>query len=439
MNMTTDTEAANAVTVSAQEDINRHRVVIPADLLTDQDPGADEVSVRFARLDDGEAYSALPGVEGWPTVRGVIRSVYQNTASTTADEPIPCEAGCQVQIVIRRGGGRPAPADAHVLAGGRWRRAALDVVPVREQLFSRSQGLLESDRLARAWVLTAGLGSGGAPVPLGLTQAGVSNHMIVDDDVLEVCNIARHPAGLRHVGRKKVRVVHDMITQINPYATVEARAEAIGWRGLESWRSWVRRADVVIAATGDRTATQVLNRLCIEERKTMIVGGAFRRAYGGQVLVVRPGLGPCYECFLKALPREAQDQEIGGRRQAARVAYSDRPVPIEPGLANDIAPISQMMTKLAIQQLLGGDAGTLASLAEDLTEPWYLWLNRRERDTPYEHLPPLGCGIDGLRIMRWQGIDLPRDPACPACVDLTAGVAASHGVEVDDADAALFG
>ncbi|MEM1355017.1 MAG: ThiF family adenylyltransferase [Planctomycetota bacterium] len=436
MSLMTDTEAA--VATAAQHEEHGCRVVISAGLLNDRDPSADEVLVRFARLDGGEVYSALPGVEGWPTVCGVIRSVEDSVPAGT-EEPPPCGADCHVQILAREGEEPAVPADAFVLAAGRWRRATLDVVPVRDQLFSRSKGLLESDRLSRAWVLTAGLGSGGAPIPLGLSQAGVSNHMIVDDDVLEVCNVARHPAGLRHVGRKKVHVLRDMITQINPYATVETRAEAIGWRNLESWRAWVRRADVVIAATGDRTATQVLNRLCIEKGKTMIVGGAFRRAYGGQVLMVRPGSGPCYECFLRTLPREAKDQEIGGRRQAARIAYADRPVPIEPGLANDIAPISQFMIKLAIQQLIRGHAGSLASLDEDLTAPLFQWFNRRERDTTYERLPPLGCGVNGLRVLRWQGIDLPRDPACPACVDLTAGVAARHDVEVHDADTALFG
>ena len=52
------------------------------------------------------------------------------------------------------------------------------------------------------------------------------------------------------------------------------------------------------------------------------------------------------------LPEQAQDQEISNRRAAEGLAYADRPVAIEPGLSTDIAPISLMVVKLAIQELL---------------------------------------------------------------------------------------
>jgi hypothetical protein len=76
-----------------------------------------------------------------------------------------------------------------------------------------------------------------------------------------------------------------------------------------------------------------------------------------------------------------------------------------------------MVVKLAIQELLRGTETTLRPLDDDLVAPLYLWLNRREPGTQFEKLEPLGFSLGGLRILRWYGIDLKRDPGCPVCGD----------------------
>jgi hypothetical protein len=115
------------------------------------------------------------------------------------------------------------------------------------------------------------------------------------------------------------------------------------------------------------------------------------------------------------LPDRARDQEISNPEQATGIAYSDRPVAIEPGLSTDIAPVSIMTVKLIIQEFVKGTETTLRSLDEDLVAPWYLWLNRREPGTQYQKLGPLEFNVDGIRVLRWYGIDMKPDPACPVC------------------------
>jgi len=77
-------------------------------------------------------------------------------------------------------------------------------------------------------------------------------------------------------------------------------------------------------------------------------------------------------------------------------------------------------------------------LDEDLSAPWYIWLNRREKDTDYERLEPLECNVDGMHVLRWYGVDLPRDTGCPCCGDYVGETAAKDGVEVSGDDAAEF-
>jgi hypothetical protein len=115
------------------------------------------------------------------------------------------------------------------------------------------------------------------------------------------------------------------------------------------------------------------------------------------------------------LPEVDKDKEISSREQADHYSYTYGDGPIEPGLSTDIAPVSIMVVKLVIQELLKGTETTLASLNDDLVAPLFLWLNRRESGTLYEKLKPLEFNISGMHILRWYGMAMERHPECPVC------------------------
>jgi len=66
------------------------------------------------------------------------------------------------------------------------------------------------------------------------------------------------------------------------------------------------------------------------------------------------------------MPDKEADQEISSRENAETIAYSDRPVPIEPGLSLDVAPIGIMAAKLALQELIKDKKSDLHMLDKDL-------------------------------------------------------------------------
>ncbi len=142
--------------------------------------------------------------------------------------------------------------------------------------------------------------------------------------------------------------------------------------------------------------------------------------------------------FINILPEIAEDQEIASPGQALQIAYADRPVAVEPGLATDIAPISIMCVKLGILEMLRGTETTLASLYEDLSSPWFQWLNRREVDTDYAQLPPLESEDGGLRILAWYGIANERNPHCAVCGDFVHSHLATLGKTLAPENIALF-
>ena len=135
----------------------------------------------------------------------------------------------------------------------------------------------------------------------------------------------------------------------------------------------------------------------------------------------------------------ARDREISNVEAANAIAYSDRPVAIEPGLSTDLLPVGLMMAKIAILQLLSDHPTTLDSLRRDLVAPLHLWINRREEGTDYEQLTPLENDVGSMTILRWYGIHIARHKACPACGDFEGALLKRYSLAPESLDLDWFG
>ena len=402
-------------------------IVVAGEVLRSKMEAGSSHYVRFVRRDDGDVYTLLGHEQHVKKVKGSLHFVDGRVALETLGA-----RSDQIRLLIRRkeesSGKESQPKgvlglfqmEGYVRTGDTWTAVPVQIVPFRDDLFARCRGILETDLLAHQTVSVIGLGSGGSFIVHELAKTGIMEWYLVDHDRLEVGNLMRHIAGLSEIGRYKTRIMADVIREKNPYAKIQTWEVKVDHENKEQMRTLVRESDLVICAMDNRAGRLVLNRLCVEEGKTCIMAGAYRRAYGGQVLRIRPGEGPCYQCLLQTLPQQANDREISSAVQAEGFAYSDRPVAIEPGLSNDINPLSMMVVKLAIQALLHGKETTLRSLDDDLAADLYMWLNRREAGTGYEKLEPLGFNVGGLHILQWVPLPLERDPSCPCCGNFTA-------------------
>jgi len=294
----------------------------------------------------------------------------------------------------------------------------------------RRKGFLESDLLQDTAVTIIGLGTGGIQVTLELAKSGVGKFYLVDPDRLSIGNLNRHQAGISCAGRKKVFLARDLILEKNPKAIIETHPIFACEENRKILTSIIKKSNLVVCATDSRQSKLFINMLCIETKKPTIFGGAFRRAYGGNVLRIRPHETACYHCFVLAMPEKEADQEISSEENAAEIAYSDMPVPIEPGLSVDVAPIGIMVSKLALQELIKDKESTLHILDKDFEANWYIWINRPEPKTEYASWPPLSESCDDMTILRWYAITLARDPECPTCGDFSKGLSEKYGLDL---------
>lgn len=420
-------------------------IILSADELTGLTDGNDRLTLQFRQVGDGNTFTTLRVAEGDETVAGHLCLAADPASVRAADVG---QAADRVTVVARRStdpasaGGEETESNGWDLRGyvrhnGEWREDPVRIIPSRRDLFSRTAGLFETDAVADNTVFVSGLGSMGSLVAIELAKSGVTNFILMDHDRIEVSNVNRHVAGLSDVGRLKTEFMAEAIWERNPYANVETHPIRITWDAEDLIRDTIDRSDLSICLADDQLARQPVNTFSVKLGKPAIFAGAFRRAYGGQVLFYRPG-GPCYQCFRHTLGESVTDQKIASAARAQDVAYSDQPAPIEPGLSTDIAPISLMVTKLAIQYLLRGKQTTLRLLDEDLVAPWFIWLNRREEGTQYEKLGPLEYNVNGFRVLRWQGVDLRADPDCPCCGDFVAAMTGDRGQAAFQRDAELL-
>ncbi|MCW6035400.1 ThiF family adenylyltransferase [Spirulina subsalsa FACHB-351] len=302
-------------------------------------------------------------------------------------------------------------------ADGSLSEGIIKFIPQRCELYSRSHGLLETSVLEQCRVGIVGLGSGGASVAIELAKAGVGKFVLIDFDRLELANVSRHVCGTGDLGRYKTKAVKDLLYGKNPYVQIET-AEIDVNTNFEQTKLLLKNCDLIIGASDNNRSRFNLNNIALEYKITTIFGRALTRACGGDVLRVRPFQGPCLACVFTKEFLQSRQEEISSFRQArddnpAYVSNDQVEATIQVGLSSDIVPISNMIVKLALQELSRDKDSGIKSLEEDLIADFYIWANRRENT--YESWPKMEYGSKTPSILRWYGAKWERDVSCQVC------------------------
>lgn len=318
-------------------------------------------------------------------------------------------------LVAHHPDGRVAELAAYLGNSARTYACELVRVPRVSDLFSRTQGLLESSALAKKTVAIVGVGSGGSAIAVDLARAGVGSFVLVDPERLELANVMRHAAGIGDLGRLKVNAVADLLRDRNPHVDVSALPLDVNVDSVTT-RGALAHVDLLIGATDERRSRAFVNRLALDLGKPAIFGRAIPRAAGGDVLRVRPFAGPCLTCIFEAGLMSGEDEVSSARRAENAPAYTsheDRMATVQPGLATDIAPLANLMTKLALHELSRGTSVDTVSMDADLSADFFIWANRRER--AYASWPVMGTSSRTPSILRWYGCAALRQATCLEC------------------------
>ena len=129
----------------------------------------------------------------------------------------------------------------------------VNYIPSKDDLYSRSKGILEVNVLESKRVMIVGLGSFGSQIAIELAKAGVGHFSLFDFDRVELHNLARHTCTIKDLGRLKTDAIYDAIVGKNPYAHVEKFPIDIN-DDLQLLHDEISKADIVICATDNNTS-----------------------------------------------------------------------------------------------------------------------------------------------------------------------------------------
>ena len=245
-------------------------------------------------------------------------------------------------------------------------RCDLDVIRIEADLFSRVKGIFDSAILTPKTVGVVGLGSGGSVCALEIAKCGVGNFILVDFDRLKSHNVSRHVCGLADVGRFKTRAVRDAILQHNPQAVIRCYEVDI-CDDADLMDQIIDECDLMIVATDSELSKYQINEACLAMEKPAIYGGAYERAFAGEVIRVIPGQGGCYSCV-----REDMAETVRSISTNQEFDYTDDTVfEAEPGLGLDVSFIALVQARFALMTLLRDTGSTLG----DIDAEMIIWTN----------------------------------------------------------------
>ena len=161
-------------------------------------------------------------------------------------------------------------------------------------------GLEGQKKLINSTVAVVGMGGLGCPVAQSLIAAGIGKLKIIDGDKVELSNLHRQPLfGVEDVGRLKVQVAKENLIKLNESAIIEQTEEYLN---NDNGLYFIRGADVVIDATDNIQARQLIDKLSKESGIPMIYGGLYR--YEGQVAILNKDGSPGYSDLFPNSPSE---------------------------------------------------------------------------------------------------------------------------------------
>ena len=143
-------------------------------------------------------------------------------------------------------------------------------------------GMDGQKKLLNATVAIVGMGGLGCPAAQSLITAGVGKLILIDGDIVELSNLHRQPLyGVEDLNRLKVEVAKERLEQLNNKAVIIPIDK---YFNEENGMSFIQDANVIIDATDNIQARQLIDKFSKEANVPMVYGGLFR--YEGQVAIL---------------------------------------------------------------------------------------------------------------------------------------------------------
>lgn len=221
-------------------------------------------------------------------------------------------------------------------------------------------------RIRNSHVALVGVGGLGCAAAQYLVSSGIGELTLCDFDSVAESNLSRQILfKTKDIGRSKVEVAAETLTELNPHTKINILAKRMADSDM---KSLFPGCDLVIDASDNYGTRLAVNRTSLSLQIPWLMASCIRME--GQLMLLRPDLPnqPCYRC-----------------------AYGEAPDTLEdcPG-AGVFAPVAGIMGTSAAHFALASVAGIT--------------------------IPP-GLHVFDAASWRWQSLKLKRNVTCDCCGD----------------------
>lgn len=187
----------------------------------------------------------------------------------------------------------------------RFRKSTIKKIRVeridKDRLFKRGgTGIRPS--VSDSAVAVVGCGSLGSSLTISLSKTGISKFLLVDEECIEVENVARHECGFVEAGLRipKSLAMKERITKHFPYIHCENYDDDI-LSLLRKEESMLNSYDLVVVAIANLSVERRLNTLLRQGIITSPLLFLWLEPFGvaGHILFIHPEKGGCYQCCLE--------------------------------------------------------------------------------------------------------------------------------------------
>jgi len=148
-------------------------------------------------------------------------------------------------------------------------------------------------KLAESSVLIIGCGGLGSAVLYYLTAMGVGHLCLCDNDTVALSNLNRQILyTYDDIGKPKVNIARERLNALNPGLKITLYDKPMDEMLA---KKIIKDYDIIIECLDNFETRFIVNDICISSGKPLIHAGA--EEFGGQMMMIIPGRGPCLQCL----------------------------------------------------------------------------------------------------------------------------------------------
>jgi molybdopterin/thiamine biosynthesis adenylyltransferase len=175
----------------------------------------------------------------------------------------------------------------------------VELLRYSKQIILKKIGISGQKKISSTRVLIVGVGGLGCPLALYLTNTGIENIGIVDNDKVDVSNLNRQILfNKTDVGKYKVVQARKFLKKINKKVKINIYKY---WLTKKNIKNIISKYDIICDCSDNFTTRYLLNNFCFENKKILISAAISK--FDAHIFNFNFTKNvPCYKCFMPEIP-----------------------------------------------------------------------------------------------------------------------------------------